>query len=219
MIVAFDKLMQAVAFGSTDEDVLSSLAGRLARMEHRIGADDDRQVRQLTGGLGIRDLSHRIVAALDPDRHIEQARADLGLAPDDDRPIPEQALAQAREKVIQEAVKPLHDPQVREAIEDIKKKNEIVIDTVSADTVLEAGFSQDALDHARGLTDSFEQFTDEQRRWLEMIRDHIAANLAIEPDDFEYAPFAQEGGLGKVYQVFGEQLPFILDQLNEALAA
>jgi hypothetical protein len=37
-----------------------------------------------------------------------------------------------------------------------------------------------------------------------MIRDHIAANLGIEPDDFEYAPFAQEGGLGKVYQLFGD---------------
>ncbi len=39
--VAFDKLMQAVAFGSTDEDVLTSLAGRLARMEHRMSAEDD----------------------------------------------------------------------------------------------------------------------------------------------------------------------------------
>ena len=48
------------------------------------------------------------------------------------------------------------------------------------------------------------KFSDEQRRWLEMIRDHIAANLSIETDDFDYAPFAQEGGIGKVYQVFGE---------------
>ena len=28
----------------------------------------------------------------------------------------------------------------------------------------------------------------------------------IEPDDFEYAPFAQEGGLGKVHQLFGDEL-------------
>jgi len=56
-------------------------------------------------------------------------------------------------------------------------------------------------------------------RWLEMIRDHIAANLGIEPDDFEYAPFAQEGGLGKVHQLFGESLNTILSELNETLAA
>ena len=37
-------------------------------------------------------------------------------------------------------------------------------------------------------------------------RDHVAANLAVEPDDFEYAPFAQEGGLGNVHQIFGSDL-------------
>ena len=52
-----------------------------------------------------------------------------------------------------------------------------------------------------------------------MIRDHIAANLGIETDDFEYAPFSQEGGLGKVYQLFGDELNMIIEELNEALAA
>ena len=60
---------------------------------------------------------------------------------------------------------------------------------------------------------------DEQMHWLEMIRDHIAANLGIETDDFEYAPFAQEGGLGKVYQIFGDDLNTIIKELNETLAA
>ncbi|HYP66892.1 MAG TPA: type I restriction-modification enzyme R subunit C-terminal domain-containing protein, partial [Thiobacillaceae bacterium] len=63
------------------------------------------------------------------------------------------------------------------------------------------------------------RFTPEQLKWLYMIRDHIAANLGIEPDDFEYAPFAQEGGLGKVYQLFGDELNTLIEQLNESLAA
>jgi len=62
-------------------------------------------------------------------------------------------------------------------------------------------------------------FTPEQMTWLEAIRDHIATSLSIEPDDFDYAPFSQRGGLGKVHQLFGEQLPVLLDELNEALAA
>ncbi|MGH8115368.1 MAG: type I restriction-modification enzyme R subunit C-terminal domain-containing protein, partial [Rhodanobacteraceae bacterium] len=62
-------------------------------------------------------------------------------------------------------------------------------------------------------------FTAEQRAWLELIRDHIATSLNIEPDDFDYSPFRQRGGLGKVHQLFGEQLPGLLDELNEALAA
>ncbi len=52
-----------------------------------------------------------------------------------------------------------------------------------------------------------------------MIRDHVAANLVVEPDDFEFAPFAQEGGLGKVHQVFGKDLNMIIAELNGALAA
>jgi len=63
------------------------------------------------------------------------------------------------------------------------------------------------------------KFTDEQRRWLEMIRDHIAANLSIETDDFDLAPFAQEGGLGKVHQVFGDKMTTIIEELNGTLAA
>ena len=63
------------------------------------------------------------------------------------------------------------------------------------------------------------KFTDEQRHWLEMIRDHVAANLVVEPDDFEYAPFAQEGGLGKVHRLFPDGLQTIIETLNAALVA
>ena len=62
-------------------------------------------------------------------------------------------------------------------------------------------------------------FTSEQLAWLGLIRDHIATSLSIEPDDFEYAPFSQRGGLGKVHQLFGAQLTTLLDELNEVLAA
>ncbi len=52
-----------------------------------------------------------------------------------------------------------------------------------------------------------------------MIRDHISANLSIEANDFDYAPFAQQGGLGKVHQVFGDELNKLLEEMNEVLAA
>lgn len=62
-------------------------------------------------------------------------------------------------------------------------------------------------------------FTAEQTQWLERIRDHIAASLAISTDDFQYTPFSQHGGLGKASEVFGNDLNPLLDDLNEALAA
>ncbi len=61
-------------------------------------------------------------------------------------------------------------------------------------------------------------FSVEQQRWLDAIRDHIASSLSIEQDDFEYAPFNVMGGLGGAYDVFGDRLPGILDELNERLA-
>lgn len=63
------------------------------------------------------------------------------------------------------------------------------------------------------------QFTDDQKAWLGMICDHIASSLAIDADDFSYAPFVQQGGLGRAYQVFGEKLEGILQELNEVLVA
>ena len=49
-------------------------------------------------------------------------------------------------------------PRCAKLIVDIKDKNEIIIDHVSADEVLEAGFSPGALDRAKGMVQSFEQF-------------------------------------------------------------
>jgi type I restriction enzyme R subunit len=63
------------------------------------------------------------------------------------------------------------------------------------------------------------EFTADQRAWLDLIRDHVATSLSIEPDDFEYAPFNQRGGLGKAHQLFGPQLPSLLEELNTLLVA
>lgn len=62
-------------------------------------------------------------------------------------------------------------------------------------------------------------FTAEQRKWLDAIKDHIANSLRIEQDDFDGVPFNQLGGLGRVYELFGDRLSSILEELNERLAA
>lgn len=62
-------------------------------------------------------------------------------------------------------------------------------------------------------------FNSEQRKWLEMIRDHVATSLTVEIDDFDLTPFSSEGGLGKAYALFGNDLGSLLKELNEVLAA
>jgi type I restriction enzyme R subunit len=85
-----------------------------------------------------------------------------------------------------------------------------------------ASSSKDAIpanDPKRRDATSTSTFTPDQLAWLRLIRDHIATSLSIELDDLDYTPFNQEGGLGKAHQLFGDQLPKLLEELNEALAA
>jgi type I restriction enzyme R subunit len=63
------------------------------------------------------------------------------------------------------------------------------------------------------------QFTPEQRRWLDAIKDHIASSLSIERDDLDDVPFNQIGGLGRAFELFGDRLGEILEELNTTLAA
>ncbi|WP_020675075.1 type I restriction-modification enzyme R subunit C-terminal domain-containing protein [Geopsychrobacter electrodiphilus] len=332
--VGFEKLLQAVAFGNAEPDVISSVAARLARMEKKLTTDEQAEVANLLDGKTLKELTGDLVEALDPDNHLVRAQKLFSVTEPDTK-----QMRQAAAQVIGEAVKPLCNPELRELLLAIKKKNEQIIDTVSTDTLIFSGFTEEK---ARGVVESFEQFiadnkdeitalqvlyskpykqrlrfedvrelaeklvaqveqlqiyqthpqgwekrvpdelwaayqklqagkvrgasanhiltdlvslvrfamhqdnelvpfpekvqvnfrtwveqqqtsgksfTSEQRKWLEMIRDHIAANLQIETDDFDYAPFAQAGGIGKVWQLFGDGLNVILDELNEALAA
>ncbi len=64
-----------------------------------------------------------------------------------------------------------------------------------------------------------EPFTAEQVAWLGLIRDQIATSLSMEKNDFDYDPFVGHGGLGRAHQLFGAELPTILQELNERLAA
>jgi type I restriction enzyme R subunit len=47
----------------------------------------------------------------------------------------------------------------------------------------------------------------------------VINSFHIEKDDFYLNPFNAQGGLGKFYQLFGEQTENIINELNEALAA
>jgi type I restriction enzyme R subunit len=62
-------------------------------------------------------------------------------------------------------------------------------------------------------------FTADQLQWLGWMKDQIAGEMSISTESFEFTPFIEHGGLGKAYQVFGDQLTKLMDALTEALAA
>ena len=63
------------------------------------------------------------------------------------------------------------------------------------------------------------QFTEAQTEWLRMIRDHIATSMSITVEDLDFTPFDTHGGLGKFYELFGNEYLSILNEMNYALAA
>jgi type I restriction enzyme R subunit len=83
-----------------------------------------------------------------------------------------------------------------------------------ADSVTER-FNEWLMDKAKAGA----KFSAEQLAWLNLLRDHIATAISIEPDDLELSPFNQRGGLGKAHQLFGNDLNRILDELNLVLVA
>ncbi|WP_372745964.1 type I restriction-modification enzyme R subunit C-terminal domain-containing protein [Lutibacter sp.] len=72
-------------------------------------------------------------------------------------------------------------------------------------------FKQNAGQHNR--------FTAEQLDWLRMLKDHVVSSYHIEIEDLDFTPFDAKGGRGKMYQLFGNEMNEIMNELNEVLAA
>jgi len=140
--VPLDALLQAVSLGNVEPEVLSSVAVRLARLDAQLSDVERAKVVTEAGGFGLKELSRCIVQALDPreDRSPQEA-----------------------EDALRHAVKPLSSPALRTLIVTLKQQKELVIDTVTQDRVLEAGFSEAARERAQGIVQSFEAFIAQHR--------------------------------------------------------
>ena len=317
--VPFDKLLDRVSMGDRDPDVLSSLASRLARLDRHLTPGDRESIEAASRGVPLQALVFGLVNAADQDAALDAAQHTTG----QDDP-PESAVAEARRQLLEDAARPFaSNPELRQRLVDIHRSYEQTIDTVSIDSLIEAGFSDD---QANTIVQSFQQFieenrdeitalqllyerpyrhrlsyadikaladalvspprswttehlweayrqldkskvhgsgqrtladivsvvryaiggvdelapfadsvrdrfrgwlamqetngrafTEEQVRWLEAIRDHVAGSVGMEMSDFQYAPFNQQGGLGKAYELFGDDLGALLEELNGAL--
>jgi type I restriction enzyme R subunit len=321
--VSFEKLVQSIAFGVRDEDSLTSLAGRLSRLDRELIEADKKAIESVSGGKPLKQMINALLDAVDADRQAEKAKEMFSI----EVPSKEQ-LKKAGDELAKEACVPFEIPSVRNTIIGIHKKNEQIIDTVSSDELIIAGWDTQATLKSRAVVDTFKKFieenkdeltalqliysrpyghrhftyeqirqladaltkppynlttdtvwrayeqlektrvrgggpqklltdiislvrftlgntlmlepfalsvsrafdhwmlvqeeqgkkfTPEQVKWLEMIKEHIANSAAIDVEDFDQIPFNQWGGRHKAYSLFGNELPGILEQLNEAL--
>ena len=323
--VPFDALITSVALGSRDTDTLTSLAGRLARLDRQLDDKDRNEIESAGDGRTLKRLIDNLLDAVDPDKHLDKAKDIF----ETERPTEDQ-VREVCQASIADACEPFNSPRLRNTIIDIKQRHEQIIDVVSKDKVIFSGFDAQAKERARKIVDTFRQFIEEnkdelsalqiiyskpygkrhltyeqikelaeaiekppyelapeiiwqayeqlekskvrgagpqklltniisilrftigesdvlepfcetvnrrfdawmveqeqagrrftagQMEWLKLIKDHIATSLKISMEDFEYAPFYEKGGPVGVYQIFGEELSRIMEQLNQRLAA
>jgi type I restriction enzyme R subunit len=321
--VPFDKLVTSVALGVRDEDTLTSLAGRLARLDKEIDDEEREEIVSAAGGESLSHVVNGLLDAVDPDKQMEKAK-DLFKT---DSPTAEQ-MKKAHEELTKTACALFDDPKFRNTIIDVKKRSEQIIDVISQDRVTFTGYDAESASKARLMVNSFKdfieknkdeltalqiiyakpygqrhltyeeikqlaeairkppygltpellwlaygqlekskvkgagpqklltniislvrfaigavdvlepfsdivnrrfgewisgqekagrKFTPEQKEWLTMIKDHITTSLNIGIDDFENVPFNQKGGAIKAYQLFGQDLNKVRDELVAVL--
>ena len=157
--VPFARLLEAVALGARDEDTLSSLAGRLARLERRLTAQDEYEIAAAGGGMTLKALAGALVDALDPDKAFEVAQAANG----GEEPTAEQ-VEEAAGQLLAQAVQPIVTlPRLRQTLAAIQQRNEQTIDTSSQDILTETGYSAADTERARATVKSFRQFIEDNK--------------------------------------------------------
>ncbi|RIK09788.1 MAG: restriction endonuclease subunit R [Acidobacteria bacterium] len=156
--VPLDKLLHQVALGQVSEDLVSTLASRLARIESRIGAGE-RERLEAIAGQSLKSIEHGLIEAIDPDRQLAAARATSGTEDPTDAQIDE-----AKAVMFAEAVMPIAaNPELREALVDVQRSFDQVIDEISMDEITRAEFAVDARARAAEYVESFKAFLDEHK--------------------------------------------------------
>jgi type I restriction enzyme R subunit len=156
--VPFDTLVMNVAKGKRDPATLSSLAGRLARLDRQIDERDQGEIQKASGGLSLRDMTNKLLDAIDPDKQIERAKGIFKTAdPSEDQ------IKKAAKQLVDEACKPFDDAKLRNLVIEVKRKNDQIIDGISKDKVTFSGFDDNAKEHAQAIVKRFHEFIEKNK--------------------------------------------------------
>jgi type I restriction enzyme R subunit len=160
------KLLDQVAAGVRDADTVSSIAGRLARLDRVVSAEDRIELGEAAGGLGLTEIVRALAESVDVDKAWELARDTSG----SDDPSDEQVRA-AHTELLEGACRLLAErPALREKLVEVRKSYTQVLDETSKDEVIDAGFSRDATDRARTTVESWQAFVIEHKDDIDALQ-------------------------------------------------
>jgi len=170
--VSFEKLLKSIRFGKPSKEKLSSMAARLVRLHKKLTEEQIKEVKEITNGKVLTDFSHDFILAIDEDRTVEQIRREKG-KPEDRIPYePKQKeINEVSEKRMIEAIKPfIGNAKLMERLPEIKAETEQIIDDVSVDEVVNAGYSPIATEKARDIIKSFKEFIGRNKDQLDALQ-------------------------------------------------
>ncbi len=164
--VPLKDLAMGVMMGARDEETVSSLAGRLARLDRQLDSAERERINVKAGGIELTRIVGNLLAALDPDRIDEKARA-IEPVSEDTKPSPE-VCDKAREQMVDDAAA-VFNGELIELIDSIRRSKEQTIDHESQDSVLNAGWKGDARENAKAMVQDFQSYLESHRDEIEAL--------------------------------------------------
>ena len=162
--IPFEKLIFEIALGKRDEDTITTLAGRLGQLDQKLNDGERAEISEISG-VPIKDLTHRLLDAVDPDKKIEKAKELFSTDEPDEKQI-----EQAGEVLVATACDPFDNPLLRNKLIELRQRSEQVIDTVSSDQLLSAGFDEAAKEKAKATIGTFKQFIEDNKDELTALQ-------------------------------------------------
>ena len=177
--VSMKELMMNVALGAKDEDTLTSLANRVIRLNSQMTPAERKQFESKVG-TAAGAVAENLLNAFDEDVLIAKAQTDTASVE-----VTDEQIKQAQKELIQSAVSPFHDPDVRDYIENVRRSHDQIIDNTNIDSVLFAGFDAQQEENADRIISTFHEFIEENK-------DEILALRIIYNESYKDRPMAIE---------------------------
>ena len=159
--VPFKDLATALMMGDRSEETVSSLAGRLSRLDNALGTEDQTRIEQ-AAGKSLTTIVRDLLDAIDPDKVEADAVAAGHSEPDDS------AMRAAREERVKRAANVFTGPVIN-LMDTIHRDNEQTIDHDNPDRVVNVGWAGDAVENAKQIARDFEEYLRENRDEIEAL--------------------------------------------------
>ena len=180
--VSLKDVLTSIAMGNTSEELLTTLANRLIRLEQQLKDKDKSTFSEKANGLTIKEIVKKLLLAHDPDA-TEQITTTVKSTMRGFAPIEiEKAIAIEQQKLIDDAVAVFNSPDLRDFIVDIRKKYDQIIDTVNIDTITNIGWVKDQEESSAVLVDDF-------KTWIATHKDEITALQIFYAQDYRHRTF------------------------------